>query len=412
MNRTASPSQILLLLSAVGLAAFGLFYIYSTGYVSSDFPVRPNWLRQCVFMAVGAGVAWTVARLDNRGAGWRLFVWVGYGVSVALLALVLVAGRRIGGARRWLAIGPLLLQPAEFAKVFTLLAGALTLADEAPHGRWKRLGLALLLFAVPMGLLVAEPSYGNAGSLAPVLAVLVGIRFLPRWLFQAGLALTAGALVYGYYLLYQARTAPPPPAEARAASEAPAAAQAVLRGYHLRRIRSFLEPYGGWNERQSLLAISGGGLWGKGYLEGTMKNLGFLPRTVAPTDFIFAVIAEEGGLLRGVLPILLLYFTLLSVLLHWGAHAERRLDLMLLSGGATLLAMHVFIGVGMTIRLIPVIGLPLPLLSYGGSFTVAVSTLLGVLYGCNRNTGAAASEEEGRPRTVQFGSLFRLRIFR
>ena len=146
-----------------------------------------------------------------------------------------------------------------------------------------------------------------------------------------------------------------------------------------------------------------------------MKNLGFLPRTVAPTDFIFAVIAEEGGLLRGVLPVLLLYIALLSVLLHWGAHAERRLDLMLLSAGATLLAMHIFIGVGMTIRLIPVIGLPLPLLSYGGSFTVAVCTLLGVLYGCDRNAGGQENADDdgaARPQTIQCGFLFRLRIFR
>ncbi len=406
-----SFSRVLTILTLLLLAAFGVCYIFSTGYLGSDFPVRPNWLRQCVFLAVGAVLCWGMARLDNRGLWWRAVVWGGYGLSVLLLVVVLVCGREIGGARRWLSFGPFLLQPAEFAKVFTILAGALLLSGQVCKRRRSEIVWSLLCFAVPFTLILLEPSYGNAGSLVPGLLVLWGLRLAPRWLWRLGLLAAVIGLFGIAYGVYHLRSQPPDALEETVVE----AGGGFLRGYHLRRLRAYLSPEGDWNEQQSLMTVAGGGRFGKGYLNGTMKRLGFLPRTVAPTDFIFAVIAEEGGLFFGVLPVLALYALLIGLLLHRASYSASRLDLNLLASGTTLLFVHILVGVGMTIRLIPVIGLPLPLLSYGGSFTVSILILLGALLG-SRQEALETDEDESAAvvtdHALRLGALLRIRVQR
>lgn len=408
--REFSGSKTLAVVALALLSALGVAYIFSTGYLGSQYPVRPNWLRQCAFLALGAVAAVGMSRLDHRGTLWRVVVWGGYAAGVVLLAVVLVAGKEIGGARRWLRAGPLLLQPAEFAKTFTLLAGAWLAAGMSG---WKRRYdfLALLgCFLLPMGLMLLEPSYGNAGSLAPCLAVLVGICFFPRWLWNLCAVLAVAVLFAVAVGVNYLRNQPPPPDVTAAAGPAESG---FLHGYHLKRLHAFLSPEGDWNEQQSLMTVAGGGWFGKGYLNGTMKKLGFLPRTVAPTDFIFAVIAEEGGLVFGVLPVLALYMLLFALLLHRAGHAADRQELAIVCAGCTLLFVHVLVGVGMSIRLVPVIGLPLPLLSYGGSFTLATMMLMGAMLGIR--TQAEEGEDAPEPAvanglTLRLGPFFRLKI--
>lgn len=406
-------SHLIALLCIAALALAGVAAIYSAGYVSSDYPVRPNWLRQCAFLGAGALVAAFFARLDCHRRRWRLLVLCCYGASVLLLVAVLFIGRSIGGARRWLAVGPLLLQPAEFAKVFTLLAGAVVLSGELFRSRLCELAAALAVFAVPMLLIAREPSYGNAASLLPGMAVMIGLRFLPGWLWKAALVVLLAAFFAGIGALHYLRSIPADDAATAASRTAGAPSDGILHGYHLRRLNSYLSARGGWNEQQSLMTVAGGGLLGKGYLKGTMKSLGFLPRTVAPTDFIFAVIAEEGGFLGGVLPVVTLYGVLVAVLLHLASRAASRQDLNLLAGGVSLLMIHICVGIGMTIRMLPVIGLPLPLLSYGGSFTLSMMILLGCMMGCDRTPppGVIPADRD-LPLTLRLGALFRLRIWR
>ena len=410
-----SSSRVLAVIVLTVLAVFGVGYIFSTGYLGSAYPIRPNWYRQCAFLAVGAAVGWAVARLDNRRLPWRILVWGGYSVSLLFLVAVLAFGKEIGGARRWLTMGPLLLQPAEFAKVFTILAGALIFSGELFRKRWQELVAGICCFGVPMSLILCEPSYGNAGSFVPCFLVLAGIRFFPQWLWKFAMLVTLLALFGTAYEVYRMRNQPTPVEQG---TETGKAETGFLHGYHLRRLQAFLSPEGDWNEQQSLMTVAGGGWFGKGYLNGTMKKLGFLPRTVAPTDFIFAVIAEEGGLVFGVLPVLFLYGVLLSLLLHWGADAASRLDLNLAAAGSTLLFVHILVGVGMSIRLVPVIGLPLPLLSYGGSFTVAILLLVGALFGIRQQTGEGTADNDGTSPTAskpvettwRLGPFFKLRI--
>jgi rod shape determining protein RodA len=155
------------------------------------------------------------------------------------------------------------------------------------------------------------------------------------------------------------------------------------RDYQKDRLTVFFhrdyDPLGaGWNLNQSLIAVGSGGMTGKGYLQGTQNLLGYLPRSVTPNDFLFSVIAEEEGFIGSVV-IILLYAVLLFSGLRIAANARDRLGMLLATGVVVMLFFHIFINVGMTIGLMPVTGLPLPLLSYGGSFVLASMTALGLL---------------------------------
>jgi rod shape determining protein RodA len=156
-----------------------------------------------------------------------------------------------------------------------------------------------------------------------------------------------------------------------------------LRTYQKARLTVFLDPDrdplgAGWNLNQSLIAVGSGGATGKGYLQGTQNSLGYLPRTVSPNDFLFSVIAEEKGFI-GSVGVIGLFAVILFCGLRIAANARDRLGTLLATGIVVLLFFHVFINIGMTIGLMPVKGLPLPLLSYGGSFVLATMTALGLL---------------------------------
>ncbi|MBR0459516.1 MAG: FtsW/RodA/SpoVE family cell cycle protein [Victivallales bacterium] len=398
----------LLFLSAIAiLAVYGLFFIYSTGYIGDDYPVRENWQKQCIWLAVGVLCAWFAYRSTPDNYFWGQFVAWGYVGSLIALILVLIFGKSIGGARRWLDFGGLLLQPAEFAKYFTLLLVAKVLSMDG--NRWRTLAWTGFLAALPLLLIVIEPSYGNALSLLPPVAMLVLVRYAPQrvfhWLLAVGTALVLlftatltwlrsphGRNLVEHYLQNSTESS------------------TFLRPYHVRRIRNYLDPRGDWNERQSVIAIASGGPSGKGYLQGNMKSLGFLPRTVAPTDFIFSVIAEEMGFLFGTLPILCLYGVLLLLALFWGSVAPTRMGELTCVGMATLLFTHVAVNIGMTVRLLPVIGLPLPLLSYGGSYTIMTLLALGTILAIPAHADAPADVRPSSTHVLNLGKLLRIQI--
>ncbi len=406
-----SASHLLYVLVIGCLCAMGVAFIYSTGYLGEAFAVRQNYLRQCAFLALGGMAGVILACLPPGRLSWRMVVFSGYGLSLLLLIAVLLWGRSIGGARRWIPLGGMLLQPAEFARVFTVLTGALLLDGKSLPRLWE-LPLGILCYLLPMGLIAAEPSYGNAASLAIPLAITLGLRYLPPWLWKLSLLALATLLLGAVLAVHQFRQQDAS-GNAPKASPVPQKVAALLKGYHLRRFQSFLSAQGGWNEQQATMAVAGGGLTGKGYLNGTMKNLGFLPRTVAPTDFLFAVVAEEGGFLFGVLPLLGLYWLLLMLPLHWARRAKSQLHLNLLLSGVGLLLVHIVVGVGMSVRLLPVIGLPLPLLSYGGSFTLSVLLLLGTMAATDVHGPQNGNHTRRSPReeaTLRLGNLFSLKI--
>ncbi len=347
----------LAILLAAGLLAAGLSFIYSASWRGEETGIVGSWFsKQIWWAALGAGVALALAAMDYKF--WIRQSWWIYLASLALLALVLVAGRKMYGAYRWLVIFGVPVQPSEFAKVAMVLVLARVLSSPLIQRRsFGTVLLALFLMALPFGLILEEPDLGTAMILVPTAVFM---------LFAAGAALR--------YLIGLATLG-----IGGVALALSPLSRFVLDDYQRERIATFLDPSrdplgSGWNALQSAIAVGSGGLSGKGFLNGSQNVLGFLPRTVSPTDFIFPVIAEETGFIgAGVL--LLAFASLLTCYVRTAWTAKDPAGSLLATGIAGLLFCHVFVNVGMTIGLLPITGLPLPFVSSGGSFMV--STLAG-----------------------------------
>lgn len=338
------------------LAVVSVLFIYSASYRGPGQPMPPFYKMQLVWLMIGTLVFVAVALVDYR----RILQWaaVWYALAVGLLFLVLVAGTRVHGAKSWFGWRGLGVQPAEFAKLAVIGAVAYYLFHRTPEQRrcWASVWGALAITGLPAVLILAQPDLGSTLVLGPICLAL---------LFAAG---ARGKHLLGVLLLGLALLP---------------LAWHQLKDYQKERLLVFLNPArdplgAGWNLNQSLIAVGSGGLVGKGYLQGTQNLLGYLPRSVAPNDFLFAVIAEEKGFV-GSAVVIGLYAVLLFTGLRIAAAARDRLGMLLATGVVTMLFCHVFINVGMTIGLMPITGLPLPLLSYGGSFVLATMTALGLL---------------------------------
>lgn len=379
----------LMLAAVLGLVVLGGLFVASATLGSEGLAGTPwyrrGYLRQLVWYALGFGLAALVCVRDYRGLSrWAMVV---YWLSVLLLIAVLIPG--IGstqgwGARRWIALGPVQFQPSEFAKIAFIFALASYLSRPAPElagtaSFLKTLGLCVL----PFVLILREPDLGSALVFMPVGLVMmyaagVPARFLRR--VVGGAAVVATLLVVD--ILW-----------------APADWQVVkLEPYQKRRLlvyfgRSFVPPNATGAERalalqqyrdaahnveQALISVGSGGLTGKGWRRGTQNALGYLPRAVAHNDFIFSVIAEESGFV-GSATVLALYAVILFTGIKIASQARDRLGYLLAVGVVALLFCHVFINIGMNIRLMPVTGIPLPLLSYGGTSVLCSLVAIGLL---------------------------------
>jgi rod shape determining protein RodA len=345
----------LLFAAMVLLAAGGVAFIYSASY-SEGQPMPDFYKTQMVWFGVGLGLYAMMALVDYRLICQWAAVW--YVLAVGLLLLVLVAGTRVHGAKSWFGWHGYGVQPAEFAKLALIIAISYYLFHRTPEvrRRWTTVGGGLVVVGVPAALILAQPDLGSAMVLAPIcfgLMFVAGVRVKHLALVVAvGLCLTPLAWL-------------------------------KLKDYQKDRLTVFLHPDkdprgAGWNLNQSLIAVGSGGMTGKGYLQGTQNLLGYLPRSVAPNDFLFSVIAEEKGFV-GSACVLGLYAVILFSGLRIAANARDRLGTLLATGVVAMLFFHIFINIGMTIGLMPITGLPLPLLSYGGSFMLATMTALGLL---------------------------------
>lgn len=333
------------------LIGVGLLFIYSASYRADAGMLTAMTRKQIGWAGVGLVLMVLAVRYDYRALAGH--AWLLYGGSLVLLVLVLVAGVKVYGAYRWLNVFGIRVQPSEFAKLGTLIAMAAYLGQPSRNLEDpKTLAVALGLCGLPFLLIMQQPDLGTAMTLLPVAFVLLFVAGVPlRYLaVLAGVGLAL--LPVGWF---------------------------VIDDYQRERLLVFLDPGrdplgAGWNKIQSEIAVGSGGLRGKGYLMGTQNILGFLPRTVAPTDFIFSVVAEEAGFL-GSLAVLGLYLVVFAGGLRAAWRARDRFGRLLAAGMVSLVFSHVFVNVAMTVGLMPITGLPLPLLSYGGSFMVC--TLLG-----------------------------------
>ncbi len=394
MSRVLTPWSVfkhlswLSLLTMLALVGTSMFAIYSATYRGEDVANAPFWKMQAIWIGVGL-VAFTAAvAIDYRQIG--KWTWVLYSVCVLLLIIVLVAGTERYGARSWLGIRGLGIQPSEFAKIGLVFALAYYLSDPERDARsFKTLAVCLTMIGGTVALILLEPDLGSAAVLLPMSAAMMFVAGIPLRYYLGGLLANAilAAVLYSNLLGYQAESQQlrqsSPDKAAYTQSLIQLQRKYILKPYQWERILVFLnperDPYGwGWNLRQSHIAVGSGGVTGKGWLQGTQNVLGFLPRQVAPNDFIFSVIAEEGGF--AACGLVLIGYAVLLLNGLWTALAARdRLGRLLATGITVVLFCHVFVNIGMTIGLVPITGLPLPLLSYGGSFVLSTMVALGIL---------------------------------
>ena len=359
--------------------AVGVLFIYSSCFISSDLPVKSFYKKQMVWIAVGLAAYMTAALYDyRRAAQWS---WAIYALCLVLLVMVLLFGKRIYGARRWLILPGtgFGLQPSELAKLATLLflAQVLSLPD-LERGRFRTFAGLMALVGAPLLLVLKQPDLGTAMVFLPPAMIMMFVGGISgRWL---GITVAAGVLaaatVIGAIVLPEVLDVSEETRE-RVESLLP------LPEYQQERIKVLIwpdrDPLGaGWNKNQSEIAVGSGGVWGKGYLNGTQNILGFLPRSVAPTDFIYSVIAEEKGFM-GSLFIILLFASIVVFGMRIATSTPDRMGRLLCVGIVSMVFCHVWINIAMTVGLMPITGLPLPLLSYGGSFVVMTLAALGLL---------------------------------
>ena len=337
------------------LLTIGALFIYGTGQQVGGIHAALIWKKQLLFMGIGIVIWFFLIFFDYR---WLIpGTFVIYPVSLVLLVAVLFFGTELYGAKRWLSIGGFSYQPSELAKLGVILVVSFLLSRRKADINKPLWALGVVsLTAVPFLLIYKEPDLGTALVLLPIVgAILFAAHLKLRWILALLVLLLATAPI-----LYM-----------------------NLKPYQKERIHTFLNPESdptdlGWNAVQANLAVGRGGVTGKGFMEGTHCSLGYLPRTVANSDFIFPVIAEETGFI-GAFFLLTLYAVLMFSILRTAMLAPDDFGRYLCVGIGALLMTHVAVNIGMCIRLLPITGLPLPLVSYGGSFMVSMMIYLGII---------------------------------
>ncbi len=348
-----------------GLCAFGVMVIYSATHTSESADLRNAAVQQAAWVGLGLVCFFLLSFSDYHR--WVAQGWLWFAVGLLLLLLVLVFGREVNGAKSWIRLGPVGFQPAEVMKLAFLAGACALLVSLRERMEQFRTVLALVgLALIPVILILRQPDLGSAAVFMPMCFGLLfaGGTRLRYLLIPAGAGLAAVLAIYIYV--------------GQMGKELP-----FLKTYQNNRIRTFfdpnLDPLGaGWTIRQSIIAIGSGGVSGKGYLRGDQNLYGFLPKNIAYNDFIFSVLGEEWGFFGGAALILGQAGLLLCI--AWiGWHAPDFPGRLLAGGILGMLFTHFFINVGMTIKVVPITGIPLPFVSYGGTFLAVCMAAMGLM---------------------------------
>jgi rod shape determining protein RodA len=309
------------------------------------------WQRQLIFWGLGLLVFFILCFVPLRILG--LSCWPLYLLALLLLILVPLLGDVQMGARRWLHLGAFNLQPSEIMKWALMLVMANWFATREARSAVD-LGFALMLFIIPAALIVNQPDLGTTMViLFAATAMLIAAGLPWRWFGMAVIAAFAAIPVLWHF----------------------------MHSYQKKRVLTLLDPQSdplgaGYHVIQSTIAIGSGGLFGKGFLQGTQARLHFLPEQ--HTDFIFSVLAEEGGFIAATL-LLLLYAILITRILVISQRAHSRFASLICIGVASIFMLYIVVNIGMVSGLLPVVGLPLPFISYGGSALITMLAALGLV---------------------------------
>jgi len=355
------PWRVLGLVTAIG--GFGLIVLYSAAGGS----LRPWAASQGLKFIVFLGMALALSRVKEKR--WKDIAFPGYAIVLALLLIVELLGAVSGGSQRWLDLGFIRLQPSELMKLCIVLALA-RFFDMLPAGeirRWNAIWLPGVLIGLPAALVMLQPDLGTALMIVAGGVTVMFLAGLPLRLFIA-----AGASI---------------------AVIAPLAYFFVLRDYQRNRVLVFLDPESdplgaGYHITQSKIAIGSGGFFGKGFLNGTQSHLDYLPE--GHTDFVFATMAEEWGLVGG-----LFVIGAFLLLFRWGmgvaSKAPTRFGRLAAAGLTSTIFYYFTINLMMVMGLAPVVGIPLPLVSFGGTAMLTVMICIGMLMSIERSSRPRSS---------------------
>jgi len=347
------PWRLIFMVAAI--AMFGLVVLYSAAGGSAEPWAVKQGIVFLLFLVVAIAMSW-MSEATIKSIAFPL-----YGITMVLLIGVEALGFVSKGAQRWLELGPVKLQPSEFMKpaIVLTLARFYELVPAGEIRKWRAVWPAFVLLGVPAVLILVQPDLGTC-----IVVVLCGITVmflagLPIWIFLVPAAAVAAVAPVAYHLMH---------------------------GYQRKRIDTFLNPDSdplgaGYHIAQSKIAIGSGGIWGKGFLHGSQSHLDYLPE--GHTDFVFATMAEEWGLVGGVL--LILAF---AMVIRWGMtvsmNARSRFGQLAAAGLSATIFFYVAINLMMVMGLAPVVGVPLPLVSFGGSAVMTVMLCLGLLMALER----------------------------
>lgn len=413
-----------LLISIFLLSIFGILFIYSSGLTSAGVQVSDEYARQIIWVGAGFLLLIGIALIDYR----RLYDFSGY-LYLAILVILLytkVFGRVVNGARSWIGIGSFGVQPSEFAKICTILYLAKFLeSTQRSKETLYRLVVSAVIVMLPVALILAQPDLGTALVYIPIFLSMSFVAGMPlRYISFISLFIALGGFltVLPLWQEYIIRGALP---FLRALSNVKAllfislmflvidgisifgfrkyqkkyfywiafvstlvisstlfsiAARSVLKEYQIMRLIVFLDPEvdprgSGWNIIQSITAIGSGGVFGKGFLQGTQSHYRFLPQQ--STDFIFSIFSEEWGFVGGLI-VFALYYLISHRLLSTMKTTADPFGAYICAGIASVIVFHFMINVGMTMGVMPITGIPLLFMSYGGSSLLAMMSGLGV----------------------------------
>lgn len=347
------PWRLIFLVAAI--SAMGIITLYS----AAGGAMNPWAAKQGViilgFLAMAIGISWIPESFIKQ------VTFPTYVVIVILLILVEMLGFVGKGAQRWLDLGFIRLQPSEFMKpaIVLTLARFYELLPAGDIRKWRAIWPAAAMLFVPWALILVQPDLGTATMVLVGGLTVMFLAGLPMWIFIGGAASVAAILPIAYAMMHE---------------------------YQRKRVLIFLDPESdplgaGYHISQSKIAIGSGGVWGKGYLNGSQSHLDYLPE--GHTDFVFAAMVEEWGLVGGVLLIVAFAFVV-----RWGMkvaqNARTRFAQLSAAGLTTTIFFYVTVNLMMVMGLAPVVGVPLPLVSYGGSAVMTVMICIGLLMSFER----------------------------
>lgn len=365
MNRSQwnEPGDLRVFIILAVILAMGLLSLYSVSPLHAEGGSLPFYQRQVLWIIIGLFFLAAVVFFDYHKLVRHAYLF--YGIGIVLLFLVAVGGSSVQGAKRWLSLGPFRFQPSEFVKMAMILVWAKYFSGKVSREglHVSQLVLPAIIGLIPLLLIIKQPDLGTALSVAFLflaMVLLTGLRSQSLFLF---LLLFSMIVPFGWAFLWGS-----------------------LKEYQKERLLTFIDPTTdplgrGYHLLQSKIAVGSGGIAGKGLLGGTQSQLKFLPE--GHTDFIFSVFAEEWGFV-GVCVLLSLYAAFLLWGLDVAFKAKDATGALIASGVVVLLTFHLSVNIGMAMGVMPVVGVPLPLMSYGGTSMVTVLSSVGLLLNVKR----------------------------